>query len=184
MLRHEPASTPFPDTATSPLLQTERLRLRELDEHDAGFMLELLNEPGWIRFIGDRGLRTEEAARDYLRRGPMKMYRERGFGLWCVELRPTGTPVGICGLIKRDSLDDVDIGFAFLARHERHGYGVESARAVMAHAREALGLQRIVAITSVDNHGSIRLLEKIGLRFEKMVTMPGDDEEIKLFATV
>jgi len=184
MLRDKSDPSSTSDTAASPLLQTGRLRLRELDEHDAAFMLELLNEPGWIRFIGDRGIRTEEAARDYLRRGPMKMYRERGFGLWCVEVKPAGTPVGICGLIKRDGLEDVDIGFAFLARHERQGYGVESARAVMAHARGALGLQRIVAITSVDNHGSIGLLEKIGLRFEKMVTMPGDDEEIKLFATV
>ena len=166
------------------ILETDRLVLRELDADDAPFILELLNEPGWLRHIGDRGIRTEEAARDYLRKGPMKMYREHGFGLWCVEVKPAGTPVGICGLIKRDGLDDVDIGFAVLARHERQGYGVESARAVMAYAREALGLQRIVAITSVDNHGSIRLLEKIGLRFEKMVTLPGDEEELKLFGTV
>src|SRR5437762_1683859 len=136
MLRHE--QTAPPDTASSPLLQTDRLRLRELDERDAGFMLELLNEPGWLRFIGDRGIRTEEAAREYLRNGPMTMYRERGFGLWCVEVKPVGTPVGVCGLIKRDTLDDIDIGFAFLARHEGCGYGAESARAVMTHAREVL----------------------------------------------
>jgi RimJ/RimL family protein N-acetyltransferase len=165
------------------ILETDRLALRELDAADAPFILELLNEPGWIRHIGDRGVRTAESAREYLLNGPMKMYREHGFGLWCVNLKGKGTPLGICGLIKRAGLDDVDIGFAFLARHEGRGYAVESARAVLAHARSALGMARIVAITSVDNAGSIRLLEKIGLRFEKMMSLPGDDEEVRLFAT-
>jgi [ribosomal protein S5]-alanine N-acetyltransferase len=168
---------------TRKILDTERLSLRELHDGDAAFILELLNEPGWLRFIGDRGIRTLEAAGEYIRTVPARMYREHGFGLWAVEPKDGGEPLGMCGLIKRPSLDDVDIGFAFLERHGRRGYGLESATAVMAHARGVLGLQRIVAITSVDNHASIRLLERIGLRFEKMVNLPGDDEAIKLFAT-
>jgi RimJ/RimL family protein N-acetyltransferase len=165
------------------LLETERLTLRELQAGDAAFILELLNEPGWLRYIGDRGIRTNDAAGDYLENGPLKMYREHGFGLWAVEARHDREPLGLCGLIKRPSLEDVDIGFAFLARHGGRGYALESASAVMAHARQVLGLQRIVAITSVDNARSIRLLERIGLRFEGMITLPGNDEEIRLFAT-
>lgn len=165
------------------ILVTERLALRELHGGDAGFILELLNEPGWLRYIGDRGIRTLEAAAEYIENVPRRMYREQGFGLWAVEAKGSGEPLGMCGLIKRPGLDDIDIGFAFLERHGRRGYGLESASAVMDHARRVLGLQRIVAITSVDNHASIRLLERIGLRFEKMVNLPGDDEAIKLFAT-
>lgn len=170
-------------TVAKTLLDTERLTLRELDGGDAGFILELLNEPGWLRYIGDRGIRTLDAARDYLDNGPLKMYREHGFGLWAVEHRHDREPLGLCGLIKRPALEHVDIGFAFLARHGGRGYALESATAVMAHARQVLGLARVVAITSVDNQRSIRLLERIGLRFERMITLPGDDEAIRLFAT-
>jgi [ribosomal protein S5]-alanine N-acetyltransferase len=164
-------------------IDTERLRLRELCVDDAPFMLELLNEPGWLRFIGDRGVRTLDGARDYLLNGPITMYRERGFGLYCVTLKDTGVPLGVCGLIKRDTLDDIDIGFAFLGQHEGRGHGVESATAVMQHARHVLGIVRIVAITSVDNHASMRLLEKIGLSFEKRVTLAGGSAEVCLFGT-
>lgn len=164
-------------------LETERLALRELDEADAAFILELINEPGWLRYIGDRGIRTLEGARDYILNGPVKMYRERGFGLLAVVPKGGGEPLGLCGLIKRDTLEDIDIGFAFLARHQRRGYGEESATAVMDHARRVLGLRRVVAITSVDNHASIALLERIGLRFERLVTLAGSDEPVKLFAT-
>jgi [ribosomal protein S5]-alanine N-acetyltransferase len=164
-------------------IDTERLLLRELGEDDAPFMLELLNDPGWLRYIGDRGVRDIDAARDYLLKGPMRMYRERGFGLYCVTLKESGAPIGVCGLIKRDTLDDIDIGFAFLGRHEGRGFGMESATAVMRHARYTLGIARVVAITSVDNHASMRLLERIGLRFEKLMTLAGDDKEVRLFAT-
>jgi RimJ/RimL family protein N-acetyltransferase len=164
-------------------LETDRLVLRELHEGDAAFILELLNEPGWLRFIGDRGIRTLEAAHQYIVDGPVAMYRRHGFGLYAVVGKQHGEPLGMCGLIKRETLDDVDIGFAFLARHARQGYGLESASAVLHHARHVLRLPRVVAITAVDNEASIRLLEKIGLRFEKMVTLAGDDEEIRLFAT-
>lgn len=165
------------------VLQTERLVLRELVLDDAPFALELLNEPGWLRYIGDRGVRSVEAAREYLLNGPIKMVREHGFGLYAVTRRSDGTPLGMCGLIKRPTLDDVDIGFAFLARHEGQGYGLESAQAVLAHGRRVHGLQRVVAITSVDNERSIRLLLKIGLRFEKLIRLQDDGEEVKLFAT-
>ncbi|WP_280152344.1 GNAT family N-acetyltransferase [Piscinibacter sp. XHJ-5] len=165
------------------VLETERLVLRHIEADDAAFILELLNEPGWLRFIGDRGVRTLQGARDYIRNGPAAMIERHGFGLFLVELKADGTPLGMCGLIKRDGLSDVDIGFAFLERHGRKGYALESASAVMDHARAVLGLSRVVAITSVDNHASIRLLEKIGLRFVRMVTLPGNDEEIRLFAT-
>jgi RimJ/RimL family protein N-acetyltransferase len=165
------------------LIDTPRLALRELTDDDAPFMLELLNEPGWIRFIGDRGVRDVEGALQYLRKGPMPMYREHGFGLYAVMRKADGEPLGVCGLIKRAGLDDVDLGFALLARHERQGYGIEAARAVLAHAEHGLGIARVVAITTVDNVASMRLLERIGMRFEGMVQLPGDDEALRLFAT-
>jgi len=165
------------------VIETQRLALREFRLDDAAFILELLNEPGWLRFIGDRGLRTLEAARGYLVKGPMAMYARLGFGLWAVQRTADATLLGMCGLIRRDGLDDVDIGFAFLERHQGRGYAFEAASAVMAHASGTLGLRRIVGITDADNVASIRLLERIGLGFERMVTLPGQDEAIKLYAT-
>jgi RimJ/RimL family protein N-acetyltransferase len=164
------------------VIETERLALRRLTADDAAFVRELVNEPSWIRFIGDRGVRTLEDARAYLEKGPLAMYRRHGFGLWVVEVRETGEATGLCGLIKRDALEDVDIGFAFLPRFWRRGYALESARAVLAYGRETLELQRIVAITSPDNDASIRLLEKIGLHFEQTIELAG--EPTKLFVTV
>ena len=164
-------------------LTTERLTLRELDEADAPFVLELINEPGWIRYIGDRGIRDLDGARDYIAKGPAAMYRELGFGLYAVVHRQSGEALGLCGLIKRDTLEDVDIGFAFLERHCGQGYAFESACAVMAHAREVLALDRVVAVTSLDNHASMKLLNKIGMRFEKVIPWPGSDEQVNLFAT-
>ncbi|HEX7403634.1 MAG TPA: GNAT family N-acetyltransferase [Usitatibacter sp.] len=162
------------------VLQTERLALRELTVDDAVFIRELVNEPSWIRFIGDRGVRSVDDARAYLEKGPIAMYARFGFGLWAVELKETGEAAGLCGLIKRDALEDVDIGFAFLPRFWRRGYALESARAVLTYGREILELDRIVAITSPDNDASIRLLEKIGLRFEQTIEFAG--EPTKLFA--
>jgi RimJ/RimL family protein N-acetyltransferase len=164
------------------VLETERLVLRHLHEGDAAFILRLLNEPSWIRFIGDRGVRTLEGARAYIARGPAASYERHGFGLDLVELKDGGAPAGICGLIKRDGLADVDIGFAFLPEFWGRGYALEAAAAVMEHAEHVLGLRRVVAITSKDNDSSIRLLEKLGMSFEGVTTLPGDDEEIKLFA--
>ncbi|MCC7360330.1 MAG: GNAT family N-acetyltransferase [Anaerolineales bacterium] len=163
------------------VLETERLALRQLTEADAAFMLALLNDPAFVRFIGDRGVRTLDEARGYLASGTVASYARNGFGLYLVERKPEGTAVGICGLVKRDGLDDVDLGYAFLPAFRGRGYALEAAAAVLAHARQALGLKRIVAVVSPGNERSIRLLERLGLRFERMVQLPGDDDAIKLF---
>ncbi len=165
------------------IFDTSRLLLREFSTEDAAFFLELVNEPAWLRFIGDRGIRTLEAARDYVLKGPMEMYARLGFGLWLVELRADGTPVGICGLLKRETLDDIDLGFAFLAAHRRKGYALESARATMAYAKSSLGMDRLVAITSPDNEGSQYLLEKLGFSFERTLRLSDKAPEVNLYAT-
>jgi RimJ/RimL family protein N-acetyltransferase len=157
--------------------------LRWLSTDDAEFILELLNEPSFLKFIGDKGVRTLEDARNYILNGPVDMYNRLGFGLYLTELKDGGVPIGICGLIKRDALKDVDIGFAFLPRFWAKGYAYESASAVMAYGKNVLGLNRIVAITSPDNHASAKLLEKLGLRFERMISLSQSAEEVKLFAS-
>lgn len=164
------------------VLETERLSLRHMAAPDAAFILALLNEPGFLRNIGDRGVKSTAEAFTYIANGPVKSYEEHGFGLYVVELKETGAPIGICGLIKRASLDDVDIGFAFLERHWRKGYGHEAAAAVMEEGRRAHALRRIVAVTAPHNEGSIRILEKVGLRFERMIRMPGEDKDIHFMA--
>jgi RimJ/RimL family protein N-acetyltransferase len=163
------------------LIQTERLLLRHLDLHDDAFILELLNEPAFLQFIGDKGVRTLGDAREYMLKGPIDSYGRHGFGLYAACLLD-GTPAGICGLVKRDGLADVDVGFAFLSRHCSKGYATESAAAVLVHARQVLQLQRIVAITSPENSGSIAVLEKIGLKFERMIRVAENNLELKLFA--
>ncbi len=164
------------------VLTTKRLRLRHATLADDRFILELVNDPAFIRNIGDRGVRTLADAERYLRNGPMASYENFGFGLYVVELHSDGTPIGLCGFVKRDWLPDVDIGFAFLPQYRSQGYAVESASAVRTYGRDVLGLKRIVAIVSPDNAESIRLLEKIGLRFESMVRPANEDADIKLFA--
>jgi RimJ/RimL family protein N-acetyltransferase len=167
-------------TQSKSVIQTPRVDLRELDLDDAEYILELLNEPGFIRFIGDKGVRTLADARDYLLQGPMDSYVRNGFGLFAACLR-NGTPIGMCGLVKREGLDDPDVGFAFLSRFWSKGYAVESAGAVLAYAIEALHLRRIVAITSPDNWSSIAVLEKIGFKFERMIRLVDHSPELKLF---
>jgi RimJ/RimL family protein N-acetyltransferase len=163
------------------VLRTERLELRELVLEDDEFILRLLNEDGFLRFIGDKGVRTLADARDYLSKGPIDSYRRYGFGLYLTSLRG-GRPIGICGLVKRDSLPDVDVGFAFLEQYWSKGYAAESAAAVLAWGTEHLRLSRIIAITAPDNAGSIAVLQKIGLRFERMVKLTGDPQELRLFS--
>ena len=163
------------------IIQSARLNLRELELNDAEFILELLNEAGFLRFIGDKGVRTLADAREYILKGPMESYRTVGFGLYLTSLREDGTPIGICGLVKRDGLADVDVGFAFLARYWSKGYASESAAAVLAYGRNALMLRRIVAITAPDNFGSIAVLEKIGLRLEGCIKLDDDGIDLKLF---
>jgi ribosomal-protein-alanine N-acetyltransferase len=163
-------------------LETERLRLRELSQDDAEFMLRLLNEPSFIQNIGDRGVRTLDDARAYILGGPVASYERHGFGLWLVEEKDSGAPAGICGLLKRDALEDVDIGYALVPEHWSKGYALESASAVVAYARDELGLRRVVAITDVDNQRSCGLLERLGFRHERMIRLSGDAQELKLFA--
>jgi RimJ/RimL family protein N-acetyltransferase len=163
------------------ILKTERLELRELSSADDAFILELLNEPGFLRHIGDKGVRSLSDARDYIVKGPIASYRRFGFGLYQVSLAGREEPIGICGLLKRDSLPDVDVGFAFLSRYWSNGYAVESAGAMLDHGKRRLGLKRIVAITAPDNHGSIAVLERIGLKFERMVRFAADPHDLKLF---
>lgn len=156
--------------------------LRRISLTDAAFILKLLNEPSFLRFIGDKGVRTLVDARNYILQGPMRSYEQFGFGLYLVELKESAVPIGICGLIKREALADVDIGFAFLSEFCSKGYGLESALATMTHGRVVFGLKRIVAITSPDNDASIGLLERLGLKFERLIKLSEDAPEVKLFA--
>ncbi|MET0622491.1 MAG: GNAT family N-acetyltransferase [Pyrinomonadaceae bacterium] len=164
------------------VIETERLNLREVTEADAPFILELLNDPDFIRNVADRGVRTLEEARRYVAEKFVEGYRRAGFGFWLVEPKGTDTPAGICGLVKRDSLPGVDVGYAFLPPFRSKGYASESASAVMLYARETLGLRRLYAIVNPENAGSVRVLEKLGMRFERMVKLSDDEPEIKLFA--
>jgi RimJ/RimL family protein N-acetyltransferase len=165
------------------VLETNRLRLRRLEVDDADFILRLLNEPSFLQNIGDKGVRTRDDARLYILNGPIASYEKFGFGLYLVELRESGAPVGICGLLKRDVLEDVDIGYALIPEFWSKGYAVESVSAVMSYASKVLGLKRVVAVVNPDNQSSIRLLERIGFRFERMVRLSDGGPEIKLFAS-
>lgn len=156
------------------VLETERLVLRRITVEDAPFIYELLNEPSFLEFIGDKGVRNLDDARAYILTGPVASYDRFGFGLYLVLLKPGDTPIGMCGLLKRDSLPDVDVGYALRPGYWRQGYAYEATAAVLAHGREAFGLRRIVAITSPDNVGSKSLLEKLGLRYEHSLRLSGD----------
>lgn len=166
------------------VFETFRLTLRRLEERDAAFILTLVNDADWLKFIGDKGVRTLDDARAYLRNGPFDMYARHGHGLYCVESKASGEAIGMCGLIKRDTLDDVDLGFAFLPQARGGGYAYEAASATMTYARETLNLRRIVAIVSPGNERSIGLLKKLGFRFEKSLRLPPkEDQETLLFAS-
>jgi len=164
------------------VLETERLILRRLTPEDAAFMRRLVNEPSWLEFIGDRGVRTEADAREYLRAGAIASYERHGFGLWAVVLPGGESPIGICGLVQRDFLEDVDLGFAFLPESRGRGYAREAAAAVLDLARSDFGLRRVVAITVPANRRSIALLEKLGFTFEKTINHPGDKAEVLLYS--
>jgi RimJ/RimL family protein N-acetyltransferase len=164
------------------VLETDRLTLRRLTLEDAPFILELVNEPSWIKFIGDRGVRTLDDARAYARKGPIAMYEALGFGLYATQRKSDGALMGLCGLIKREFLKDFDLGFAFLPRFWDQGYAREAAAAVLTHAKEALGLARIVAIASLDNERSIKLLESLGFQYEEVIKLSEKDPGTRLFA--
>lgn len=163
------------------VIETQRLILRKFTVDDAAFMLELLNTPDWLRFIGNRNVRTLEQAKQYLLNGYIRSYQEHGFGFYVVVIKATQESIGICGIVKRKDLEDVDIGFAFFQQFMGKGYGYESACAVLNYARNDLKIKRIVAIVDSENLVSIALIKKIGLQFEKMIQLSPKDIELMLF---
>lgn len=165
------------------VLQTSRLDLRQLVREDAPFILELVNEPSWLRFIGDRNVHSLEDAVGYIEKGPLESYAKNGFGLYLVVDRESGASAGLCGLIRRDVLPHVDIGFAFSPRFWGRGLAFEAASAVLAHGRDVLGLSPILAIVNPDNERSIALLEKLGMRFDRMFRLPTDEHDTRLYTT-
>jgi RimJ/RimL family protein N-acetyltransferase len=162
-------------------IETPRLRLRELVAADSDFIVSLLNDPDFLRHIGDRGVRTEQDARRYIETGPVDSYRQHGFGLMAVELKASSVAVGLCGLIQRPFLPHPDLGYAFLPQFRARGYAREAAMGVLAHARGQLGVGTVLAIVNPDNARSIRLLELLDMSFERRMTMPGDGAEVSLY---
>lgn len=160
------------------VLETERLSLRKLTVDDAEFILALLNEPSFLRYIGDKKVRNLDDARQYILNGPVASYERHGFGLNCVELRESHTPIGMCGLLKREELPDPDIGFALLPDFWNKGFAFEAAEAVL---KNASNFPRILAITSLDNEASINLLQRLGFRFERIVQLSPAGEQLRLF---
>lgn len=168
--------------AIPPELETARLSLRRLTPEDAAFVAALYNEPSFLENIGDRGVRNAGDAQRFLRDGPMAMYAKHGFGLWHVSRRDDGAGIGVCGLLKRDSLPDVDIGYALFPRFWGQGYAFEAVAATLRHAARAFGLRRVVAVVSPGNQGSIRVLEKAGMRYERMLALDPKEPEVRVYA--
>ena len=160
--------------------ETTRLRLRRQTLDDAAFLIAVLNDPDFIRHIGDRGVRSLDDARAYLEAGALASYAEHGFGLWLVERKSDGAAMGVCGLVKRPAFDDVDVGYALLPAHRGQGYAREAVAATLAHARSRYGFARLIAVVSPDNTPSRRLLEREGFAFERMVRMAPEEAEILL----
>lgn len=169
---------PDDDVQPTTVTESERLHLRRFDLDDAAFILALVNQPEWLRHIGDRGVHDLDGARSYLRNGPLAMYARHGFGMYAIERKSGGGPIGMCGLLKRDALPDVDIGYALLSDHVGHGYALEAARACVALARDRFRLPRLIAITAPDNDHSARLLVKLGMRFEQRFLFGDPGEEL------
>jgi [ribosomal protein S5]-alanine N-acetyltransferase len=165
------------------ILETPRLSVRRLTLADAPFILELVNDASFIRHIGDKNVRSLKDAEGYLRDGPLAMYSQFGFGLMLVRLMQDLTPIGMCGLIKRETLEDVDVGFAYLPAFRGQGYALEATRAMLAFGKRQFGLSRIVAIVSPGNAASIRVLEKAGMKFERMIRLVEDgSNDVQLLA--
>lgn len=174
------------------ITETQRLILREIVESDAEFLLDLLNQPSWIKYIGDRGVRTIAQAAEFIETRYQKSYKDNGFGLWVVDLKDVpaaagatdNTPIGICGLVKRDTLPEPDIGFAFLPDYWGKGYALEAAEGTLNFAEEKLQIKNLLAITTLDNQSSIKLLKKIGFTFENIITSEAGDEQLRLFSRI
>lgn len=166
------------------VIESARLSLRRVTAGDATFLCRLLNEPSWLQNIGDRGVRTAADAERYFQSKILPMYEQRGFGMYLVESKVGTIPMGLCGLVKRDTLPDVDLGFALLPEFWGKGHAIEAATAVMAHARTSLGLTRLLAIVTPANTPSVRLLQKLGFGFQKTIRLTPQDEELKLYVAV
>lgn len=165
------------------ILETYRLILRNIEPDDAAFMLDLVNQPSYHKYIGDKGVRTIADAKNFINNVVAKSYDENGFGHYVIELKDDSkTPIGTCGFVNRASLEDPDVGFALLPQFEKKGFAFEAADAVMKHGREHLGMNRIAAITTQDNDASIKLLGRLGLKFERLIEMP-TGEVLNLFIT-
>ena len=163
------------------ILETKRLVLHKITTDHAGFLYQLMNDPAWLQFIGDRNIDSIEAAANYITLKLRPSYEEFGFGFYLTSLKENNEPVGICGLVKRPTLEHIDVGFAFMPQYRKNGYGFESASAIIEYANEKLGIDYIVAITDLDNVGSIKLLEKLGLKFEKIMHLDGEGKQCRLF---
>jgi RimJ/RimL family protein N-acetyltransferase len=163
------------------IVRTPRLRLRVAKPEDAAFFYTLVNDPDFIEHIGDKGIRSVEEARAALLTGPIAMQEARGHSLYMVELKEEGTLIGMCGLIKRDTLDGIDLGYAYLPDWRGQGYAFEAGRAVLDHA-PTLGIERLLAIVSPANAASNGLLRKLGMRFERFMHMPPDDKATNLYS--
>jgi ribosomal-protein-alanine N-acetyltransferase len=164
------------------ILETERLRLREFNLNDTAFIITLLNSPGWLKYIGDRVVKTTEQAKQYLENGPLKSYTENGYGLSLVEKKDGHAAIGMCGILNRKALDTPDIGFAFLPGYCGQGYAFEVADAMLQYAHKTLNIPKISAITIPDNRSSIKLLEKLGLKFRKPFKFQNSEEELHLYS--
>jgi ribosomal-protein-alanine N-acetyltransferase len=161
------------------ILETKRLRLRTFTMADAPFVLQLLNTPSWLQYIGDRGIKTLEQAQSYLANGPIMSYNTYGFGLYLVELKEPGMAIGMCGLLKRDYLEHMDIGYALLPAYEGHGYALEIATATMHYAFTKLHLMHLAAITDTGNERSVKLLKKLGFKLKELITI--ENKDLNLF---
>ena len=162
-------------------LQTERLSLRRLTLDDAELMLAVWNDPAFIRYVGDRGIRSIDAARVALEEGALKLFSDYVYGPFRVALIADDTPVGVCGLFRREGLDEPDIGFSILPRHWRKGYAYEAASAIVRYAKTHIQLKRLSAVVSTENAASVALIKKLGLQFERMRRLPGDDDDVAIY---
>jgi RimJ/RimL family protein N-acetyltransferase len=163
------------------ILETDRLRLREFNNEDTAFIISLLNSEGWLKFIGDRNVRTPDQARAYLENGPLKSYLANGYGLSLVERKEDNKPIGMCGILNRDTLENPDVGFAFLPEFNGNGYALEIVTATMAFAKEKLNIPKVLAITLPNNARSISLLKKIGFTFKKTIRSPDGTQNLSLY---
>lgn len=182
---HDKGRTSFPGMHTAaPVLLTERLMMRHMnaDLADAQFLVRLLNDPSWLRFIGDRGVHSNEDAQHYVSQAVLPSYGRFGYGHYLVQSRSSGRPLGLCGLVKRDYLDDPDLGYALLPEYRGQGYAYEAASAMLMHAIQFLRIARILATTRTENRISHALLLKLGFRFERMIRHPEGDRDLELFA--